>query len=149
MANISDPIVSTAAKLERIANSHIFIHIGMSSASIKIMCILHKTSVTTPSAIQEYMGSSRSNVSQRLDFLEKQGYISRKHSPLSKDKRKVDISLTSMGKRKLKEAEKWLRKANLYLEKYFTKKELDAHFAFFKKLNEILDRESNNCSVCK
>ena len=149
MANISDPIMSTAAKLERIANVHIFSHIGLSSASIKIMCILDRMKITTPSGILEFLGGTRSNVSQRLDFLEKKGYVLRKHDSTSPDKRKVNIQLTTTGKKKLAEAEKWLKKANLYLEKYFTKKELEAHFAFFEKLNEILDRDYDNCPTCK
>ena len=149
MANISDPIMSTATKLERIANVHIFSHIGLSSANIKIMCILDRMKITTPSGILKFLGGTRSNISQRLDFLEKKGYILRKHDSTSADKRKVNIQLTTAGRRKLTEAEKWLKKANLYLEKYFTKKELAAHFAFFKKLNEILDRDSDNCPTCK
>lgn len=146
---ISDSIIRTAMRLENIANKHIFKHIDMTSASIKIMCIIAKCpDCNTPTKILELAGGTRSNISQRLDHLEKQGFIVRKHANNGSDKRQVNISLTSEGKTKLAHTEAWVKKANLYLEKYFTKEELAAHHAFFRKLNVILDTEEAN-KTCK
>ncbi len=147
METISESIIHAAMRLENIANKHIFSHLGMTSASIKIMFVLKKCpAYNTPTKILEAIGGTRSNISQRLDFLEKKGFITRKHQELDSDKRKVNIMLTSQGKAKLMEAEKWLEKANMYLEKYFTQEELASHFAFFQKLNEALDAEEENKS---
>lgn len=146
---ISDSIIRTAMRLENIANKHFFNHIGMSSASIKIMCIIAKCpECNTPTKILEAVGGTRSNISQRLDYLEKQGFINRKHARTGSDKRKVNIILTPQGKTKLAQTEEWIKKANMYLEEYFTKEELAGHFTFFKKLNGILDAEESN-NVCK
>jgi DNA-binding MarR family transcriptional regulator len=145
MQNISDSIIRTAMQLESIANRHIFSHIDMTSASIKIMCVLSKCpTCNTPTKILELIGGTRSNISQRLDYLEKNGLITRKHATAESDKRKVSVLLTAKGKRKLLEAEGLIQKANMYLEKHFTQDELAAHFAFFKKLNELLDAAEKN-----
>lgn len=148
MQTISDSIIGAAMRLEGIANKHIFSHIDITSASIKIMCVLLKCpSANTPGGILEAIGGTKSNISQRLAFLEKNGFIKRKHADAGSDKRKVTICLTPKGKKKLLEAEKLIQKANMYLEKHFTNEELASHFAFFKKLNDILNKEENKCNL--
>lgn len=148
MKTISETIIHTAMRLENIGNKHIFSLFGMTATSIKIMFVLKKCpECKTPTKILEIIGGTRSNISQRLDFLEKQGLVTRKHADIKSDKRKVILSLTSKGKKKLSEAEKYIEKANMYLEKYFSKKELAAHFAFMDRLQQVIAKEEKRLEL--
>lgn len=140
---VAKQIIYIASRLEAIANHFVFNPAGLSSASVKILDILRCNTMLTPSDILEKIGGTKSNVSQRLNFLEKEGFIARTHSQYSQDKRRVAIKLTAKGNKKLSEMHERLKKAQLHLEKHFTKAELDAHYAFFEKIKLLLDTEKN------
>lgn len=93
----------------------------------------------TASALIETTGATKSNLSQRLSFLEKENYIIRTYASDKKDKRKITIKLTPAGKEIIADLEKRFKKAQISFEKKFSKKEIAQHLAFFKKLNTILD----------
>jgi len=136
--SIIEPIIFTASRLEAIANRYIFSPIEMNISSVKIMGILCRKKIMTPKEIMEFVGGTKSNISQRLDSLEKKGYI-KTHKNKINDKRKVLVELTALGRDKLKDLKSQLRKVKLELESNFTKKEIDQHFAFFKKLDTLVD----------
>ncbi len=138
MQTIPESIMCVAIRLERIADHHIFRHVDLSAMSVKILFIINDAASITPSAIQEIVGGTKSNISQRLNYLEKKKYLSRKHNK-NTDKRTVSIVLTPLGKKKIAVVNKWLLKTNLSLEKNFTQKELTSHFAFMQKLHTIID----------
>ncbi len=46
----------------------------------------------------EQLGDLPSSLSRRLDRLEEEGYVKRKHTPLPDDRRAVSVSLTSPGR---------------------------------------------------
>ncbi|MFA5986585.1 MAG: MarR family transcriptional regulator [Parcubacteria group bacterium] len=145
MQTITESIMCIASRLERIADQHIFRHIDLSAISVKILFIIHIHPSITPSDIQESVGGTKSNISQRLNYLEKKGFITRTHTK-DADKRTVSLTLTPIGKKKITTIKKWLTKANLHLEKHFTQKELHTHFDFLKKLHTVLDHEEKNHS---
>lgn len=101
-----------------------------------------------PTEILELTGGTKSNISQRLDFLEKKGYIKTQKNTAG-DKRKMSVKLTLTGKKKLSEMQKHISKVKLKLEANFTKKEIANHYAFFNKLNKIIGSGKNQCPVCK
>lgn len=145
-------ILFLAHRLEAFANRYIFVPMGLSSISVKIMGMLSHYKFLTPSQILEMTQSTKSNISQRLKFLEKEGYITRDYGKDSSDKRLVKVMLTDKGKEKLKSMKQIMKRANLCVENKFTKTELENHKAFVEKLHDIIDAEekviglsSKNC----
>lgn len=55
----------------------------------------------TPAALAEYLGSTRGTVSQTLIALEQKGFVSRR--PSARDKRSIDLALTGLGEKALKD----------------------------------------------
>lgn len=141
MDNISDPIIRMSMRLQKITQQNILDKIGLSSVSVKILFIIDSTPIISSSDILHVIGGTRSNISQRLSFLEKKGYIARDQKPSETDKRVIHIFLTPLGKKKVLSIKQWITKANICIEKYFTPEELAAHRDFFIKLNTVLDQE--------
>lgn len=116
---------------------------GLSSTSMKILKLLKNRGPLTASKLIEITGATKSNLSQRLNFLEKENHILRTYASDKKDKRKVLIELTLTGKKMMLGIEKRLQKAQISFEKKFSEKEIAQHKAFIKKLNSILDSEES------
>lgn len=137
-------IVCLAHRVEGLANKHIFMPMGLSSISVKILGMLAHHKSLTPGQILEMSQSTKSNISQRLKFLEKEGLITRDYGSDKNDKRLVKVILTSKGKEKLKVMHKIIEKAKLNVENKLTKTEIENHRAFIKKLHELIDAEEKN-----
>lgn len=137
---ITEPIIFTATRLESIANRYIFVPIGTTAAMMKILGLLKKKGPMTPVQIMNLAGGTKSNVSQRLNTLEKSNLIVRSHAVISNDRRKVMVKLTFKGKEQMEMIKKQMRKAQLCLSKHFTEREIRQHIEFFEKINEILDK---------
>ncbi len=138
-----EPIVCMTHRFESIVNKYVFQPMNLSSISVKILKLLHENASMTASALVEITGATKSNMSQRLSFLEKEGFLTRTYASDNKDKRKILINLTSLGKEKITDLEKRFKKAKISFEKKFTEKELAQHKAFFRKLSDILDNEES------
>lgn len=134
-------IMCLAHRIETIGNKYIFSPMGLSSSSVKILGMLTHHKNLTPSQILEMSNSTKSNISQRLNFLEKAGWITRDYGSDKQDKRKVKVMLTMQGKKKMKEISKVMEKARLSISMKFSKNELEQHKAFVNKLHDILDSE--------
>ncbi|NTW26970.1 MAG: ArsR family transcriptional regulator [Candidatus Moranbacteria bacterium] len=134
-----EPIICITHRLEAIANKYVFQPMGFSHMSMKILKSLATSGPLTSSDLIRITSATKSNMSQRLSFLEKEDYVTRTHAENTGDKRKVIIKLTASGKRRLTDLEKRLQKAQISFEKKFTKNEIAQHKAFFKKLSVILD----------
>lgn len=146
--SIVEPIIFTASRLEVIANRYLFVPIEMNISSVKIMGLLCRRKIMTPKQIMELAGGTKSNISQRLDSLEKKGYVEMRKNT-GKDKRKVLVTLSPLGRKKLIEVQKKLKKVKLELESNFTREEIQKHFAFFDKLNKLVDSREKKFSQCK
>lgn len=144
---ISGSLIYVAARLEAIANRYVFLPMGLSSASVKILGILHCDKAMSPGEILEKIGGTKSNISQRLNFLEKEGLIERTYAQYAGDKRKVAIQATPLGEKRLHEILQRLRKANVKLESNFTKQEINELRNFLKKINQVLDLEESQMST--
>jgi DNA-binding MarR family transcriptional regulator len=93
----------------------------------------------TPTEITKKLDCTKSNLTQRLNHLEKNGLIRRVRHPAKGDGRTVGIALTDSGRRKILEATQILRKHGALLESRFSIAEKRACHEFLKKVNQILD----------
>lgn len=139
----AEPIICLAHRLESIANKYVFQPMGFSSVSMKILKALRLHASLSPSNLIEITNSTKSNISQRLNFLEKEGYIKRSCASGEKDKRKVDIRLTVSGEKKLAGIEKRFKKAHICFARKFSQEEISQHKIFMQKINTILDTEES------
>jgi DNA-binding MarR family transcriptional regulator len=136
----AESIVCLAHRFESIANKYVFKPMGLSSSTMHILKLLKIHKELTASDIIEILNATKSNISQRLNFLEKEGHIQRVYAADKKDKRKITISLTNQGKEVIRNLENRFQKAQIKLEEEFTKKELEQHKNFITKINGILDK---------
>jgi DNA-binding MarR family transcriptional regulator len=132
-----------AHRFESIANKYVFQPMGLSSISMKILKFLKNCGPMTASNLIEMTNATKSNMSQRLSFLEKEKYIVKNYASDSSDKRKILIELTQDGRKVIATLEKRIGKAQISFEKKFSKKEIAQHRAFVAKLNSILDSEEH------
>lgn len=137
----SEDFIFVGEKIESMANKYIFNPMGLSMSSMRILSYLQNKKITTAKELIQLTGKSKSNITQRLNTLEKNGLIIRDKDLESKDKRETFLKITSLGKNKIKEAMKKIEKFHLSKEKFFTKKEIESHIQFMKKLIIFLDKE--------
>ena len=135
-------ILATATRLEVVANKYVFHPMNISFMSVKILGYLSCSKKATPTDILNSVGGTRSNISQRLNYLEKEGYIIRTFAKFSDDKRKVVIKITNKGNNILEEVSQRLSRAQKALKSRFTKKELEDNEAFCKKMMINLDSKN-------
>lgn len=135
-----EPIIRLAHRFESIVDKYVFQPMKLSPIGLKILTLLKENDgEMTVSELIKKTETTKSNMSQRLSFLEKEAYIRRKKAKKNIDKRTVLIVLTPSGKKRLADLGQRLEKAHISFEKKLTKKELAEHRAFFKKLEHILD----------
>lgn len=134
-----EPILCLARRIEAIANKYVFQPMGFSAISMQILKLLKNNGPLTASDLIKMTNATKSNMSQRLSFLEKEKLVSRACDCSCCDKRKITVKLTPAGKEKIDNLEKRFQKAQISFEKKFSEKELTQHKAFFQKLNALLD----------
>jgi len=137
--SIFKQIIVTAARLEEVACQEFFKPLGLSSTTFKILHILSAHSAMTPTQITKGLDCGKSNLTQRLNLLEKNGLVRRVRPSTKADGRTVRITLTDVGKSKIDEAIQVLRKHGALLEKHFSHAEKKACHDFLKKVNQIID----------
>ncbi len=146
---IVEPIVRAATLIERLSDRHIFEPAGLSFTAFKILKYLAVTGASSPGVILECLGGTKSNLSQRLGTLQRKGLVERLPHKKGSDRRFAAFALTTSGKRKLRVIEARAEKEGLRLSECFSKSEIAAHAAFFKKLLSLLDQaQSNSCTGC-
>lgn len=137
--SLTDPIVFTAARLEAIANRFVFEPLGLTLASARLIRLLVEIGPMAPGDLLRLAGGTKGNISQRLGFLEREGYIRRAAHTNSHDHRKVAVAVTPKGQRQFELIFTRFEKARTCLEQSFTEEEKCHYFAFFEKLNRLLD----------
>jgi DNA-binding MarR family transcriptional regulator len=128
----------TGKTLEKVGNETIFKSYNL---TVSRFIILHTISdqdgcVMKMSVLQKTLGVSRANTTERINILERDGFVSRK---VGEDKRTQDISLTSGGK---KIVQKMLRRnvstlREIYAD--FSQEEIVRNSVFLKKILEKLN----------
>lgn len=130
-------IMVAASRIEALTNHYIFLPAGLTSASFQILRILYIEGPKSPTSLLERLGSTKSNITQRLQNLEKKGLVSRVAE--EGDKRSVRIALTDEGVSKINSIINQIETAERHMEKYFTPDELASHVIFFTKLHKLLN----------
>lgn len=132
-------LVFTAMRLEMMADRFMFKPLGLTTASFRILMLLDHLGPQAPSEIMDLIGSTKSNVTQRLNFLDRQGLIKLKRKEGS-DRRRVSVIITTLGVKQINAARKLFKKHNLHIENYFSAKEMKDFLSLLRKLNQGLDK---------
>lgn len=137
----SEDFIFIGEKIESMANKHIFAPMNTTLSSMRLLGYINSQKNTTAKMLIELSGKSKSNITQRLNVLEKNGLVRRIKDTKSKDKRETFLKITPRGKSKVQEALKKIKKFHLSKMDFFTQKEIENHIKFMKKLSIFLDRE--------
>ena len=136
--SLISPIMHMAHRIERLGDQCILEPLGLSHASFPLLWHILRHTELTPGALSSLTLASKSNISQRINVLERNGLVER-HYGTGDDRRSVTLRLTKSGKEKCEAACEKIKKSSIHLEQFFTPEELAAYHHFFEKLNHILD----------
>lgn len=145
--SLSNSFVMTAMRLEALMERYLFKPSGLSAASFKILSFVKNNKDCSPSEILDYLGGTKSNITQRLNFLERSSFIC-SNKPRNGDKRRVLVCLSKAGEKKLSEVMNKFKENSIHFEKFFTKEEISNHLSFMVKLNESLDKTEKLMKNC-
>jgi len=137
--SIAESIVMVGVRLRTIANRFVFSPAGITSSQFRILRMLCCDGSKRPSDIMKFAGGTKSNVSQRLNSLEKDGLIRRLAPKQGEDRRNVMIEATPKGEQMIENLLGRFQKSTDALNSKFTDEEIKALFAFLNKLNRVLD----------
>ncbi|MFH1375881.1 MAG: MarR family transcriptional regulator [Patescibacteria group bacterium] len=134
---IAESVVLTGVRLKTIANRFVFSPMGLTGAKFRVLRMVQKGK-QKPSEIMKFAGGTKSNMSQRLNTLEKEGLIKRSHSNAG-DRRNIFVVVTPQGEELLKKVLVHFQHSSAELKNHFTEQEVKSHFAFIDKLNRLID----------
>jgi MarR family transcriptional regulator, 2-MHQ and catechol-resistance regulon repressor len=97
-------IIETLAKVQRPGDSASWKQVGLSHAQASMLYLLYHHDGANVNQVAEYLGITKSAVSQILDPLDDMGYVLRKQD--EKDRRIIRLSLTAKGTALLKKLAK-------------------------------------------
>ena len=137
--SIFSQIVKTANRLEVLANKYILEPLELTISSLTILDLIYKDKSVTPTQMMKAIYCSKSNITQRLNVMEKGGLIVRKPSPSEKDKRKIGIAMTEEGKKRYLQAMTVVRSKGAEVESRLRKADIADHHLFLENINRILD----------
>lgn len=136
---LAGALVYAAMRMERMADNAIFQPLHLTTASFRILMILKEMGPQSPSSIIDVLGGTKSNITQRLNYLVKKELVILSHGTEC-DKRRSSATITDLGISKIRDAYKLLKKEDLQIENYFTIKEMQDFLRLLRKLNTGLDR---------
>ncbi|MFA6100308.1 MAG: MarR family transcriptional regulator [Patescibacteria group bacterium] len=130
----------TAARIQAFANRYFFEPVGLTISCAMILHLLEHLGPITSSEILKHTGGTKSNISQRLKFLEDLNYITREENN-SDDKRLVTIRLTDEGRVRYQSLQKTLTEhaKKLESELQFTDEDKAACQRVISKINQFID----------
>lgn len=137
----SEDFIFIGEKIESMANKYIFAPMNTTLSSMRVLSYINCHKKITVKEIIELTGKTKSNITQRLNVLEKNGLIVRIKDLKSKDKRETYIKITSLGKKRVAKVLRKIEKFHLSKNNFFTQKEIVAHLKFMKKLSIFLNQE--------
>lgn len=139
--SMAEKIICSATRLESFGNKHVFDAFGLTTSGYKILHIIYEHKVTTPSDILNFIGGTKSNITQRINYLAKLKYVKKitEHSKFN-DKRKTIIQLTNFGKKRYKDILKSIDTNSIQLDKLFNDTEKKTVEKLINKLNIIIDK---------
>lgn len=131
-------LMMAATRLEANANRYYFEPLGLTTTYCRIICILASQDKSTPTEILRRIGGTKSNVSQRLDVMEKNGWAKRT-DPQAGDKRNIHVELTAAGRKKYEDIKVLMAQRSAHLENILTPEEKRHAHIILDKLNAIMD----------
>lgn len=131
-------LVFSAMRMEALADRFMLKPLGLTTASFRILMILDKFGPQAPSDIIELLGSTKSNLAQRLNVLSRHSLIELKHGA-GEDKRRASARITALGLSRLSSARALFNKHHLHIENFFTPKEMQNFLHLLRQLNAGLD----------
>lgn len=132
-------LVFTATRLESMAEQFMFKPMGLTAATFRILMTLNSFGPQSPTELIEILGSSKSNLTQRLNWLAKQSLITLTRGR-ENDKRKTIAKISQLGKKQLNSTCKLVKENNLHIENYFSKQEKKDFLKLLHQLNKGLDK---------
>jgi len=136
-------IVMTAARLEAFANKHFLEVLGLTLTSLKILDILSRERSVTPTRLMKELACTKSNITQRLNLMEKNGLVQRISLNHVRDKRKVLLGITVLGTQKLVEAVSVIREKGIEFENILGTSGTSECHLYLNKINDLLDHYEN------
>jgi len=130
-------IACTSARLEKIAEKTFFEPLKISSASFKILAYIGHYQNMMPSQLVKELGSTKSNITQRLNFLVKSGLIEKIKTD-NGDGRSVSLVLTKVGLEKLKLATDNMSAKGMRLDEKFSAEEIKQFQELLNKFNNLI-----------
>jgi RND family efflux transporter MFP subunit len=141
---LAEKIIILSRIIEHSANHNVLEKLGISLAGYEIMHILNYHPLAEPSMLAKFLGSGKSNVTQRINILIKNKLVT-KTKATNGDGRKALIKLTSEGVSLLKKAEHGLKAEALKIENLIGKNHIKAHSTFLEKIFNALISTHKNC----
>ncbi len=133
-------LAMTAARMEVHAHKFIFEPFNLTMIGAKIMFIIKKYGPLKPTDFLRFVGGTISNLTQRINLLERNGYITRSAS--DDDGRSVILKLTPKGDQLLNTLITTADKHISEFEKQLTPEEIKVFQNILDKLNGMLDVHS-------
>lgn len=131
-------------RMERLVEKYALEPMGFSNALMKILMVIMVGGSISQKYISDHVATSPANISKRVHKMEKDGLIKRDLEGDKKDRRKVLISLTLKGERRVVKAMEKVAVIRSYMISKFTKEELEGMQKSMKKMNVILDDLEKN-----
>jgi len=138
-ADIFALIFFTSSKMEQIADQYIYKPLGLSKSTFDILHILSTKKSATATELLSFVGGTRSNISQRIDWLEKNNWVTRKLPTGNTDRRKIVIQLTPFAAKKMSKFESIVEESRVELEKNISDQEIKIFRKVIKKIHSKLD----------
>lgn len=139
------PLMESAHRIELLGDRWIFEPAGLTAISFKLLHLLVEHGPCNPSQLAELANATKSNISQRLAWLESKGFVERSRARGAADRRAVEVRATAAGLAKHNEIQKVLRKGTLEVERHFTEAEKSQYRSFMAKLKQVIQDLSESC----
>jgi len=127
-------------RYESILENRVLKGTKFSITNLKILTILMFLGPTTQTKILKYMHTTAANLSQRIRWLEKNGFVKIKTTSKTGDRRKKVIEVKKNALKEIKHSLQLVAEFKRKLATHFTKKELMQVMKYFSKLSWILDQ---------
>lgn len=144
--SVGELIVITGVRLKAIANRFVFTPNGTTGAQFRILRMLTNEGPQRPSDIMRYAGGTKSNVSQRINSLERDGLVRRLPRSKFDDRRNILVAVTPKGRKLVMKLLAKFKKSSAELENLFSAKEIKTCLNFMQKLNDEIRKSEQSLS---
>ena len=127
-------VIESMAQVQRPSMNNSWKELGLSHAQVSMLHLLYHHSGASVKQVAEYLGISKSAVSQLLEPLADKGYVSRRQDP--HDRRVARLQLSAKGMSLLKKLAKYKFAGLRSALEALTEQELNSLRDIYKKMSE-------------